>query len=467
MLDCVAHSFFQGRCLNTACSIRSILDGTALILAIANLGILRLARTFALTGLATLASAHMKMANPVPFNQAKLNNGPLEPNGSNFPCKFGDAYAYATDASNVYAQGSTQKLEFIGQAVHGGGSCQVSVTTDVQPTKKSVWKVIKSIEGGCPAKNMDGNAGNNADAKNPFTYDFTIPKELASGNYTLAWTWFNRIGNREMYMNCAPLTVTGSGGSQSFVDGLPDMFVANVGNGCGTVDSKDVKFPNPGKDVDNFGAAGNAAAPTGGCQAGNGGSGGGSGSGSGNPASSTSGPVSPSSQPTTHAPASQPTTAPLPDAPKDSCASSVPGGVFIQSQPSGPAQTQPQQTQPQQTQPQQTQPQQTQPQQTGPVVASASIAKPTPINGSSPAPTDGPGNSGSSPSGSFSAGMACSSEGAWNCIGGTSFQRCASGMWSAAQPVAAGTSCTPGQASQLKVAAKQKRTHRRAIRFAA
>ncbi|GAB0135566.1 hypothetical protein EsDP_00003899 [Epichloe bromicola] len=406
-------------------------------------------KTFALTGLATLASAHMKMANPVPFNQAKLNNGPLEASGSNFPCKFGDAYTYALDASNVYAQGSTQKLEFIGQAVHGGGSCQVAVTVDVQPTKKSVWKVIKSIEGGCPAKNMDGNAGNNADAKNPFIYDFTIPKELASGNYTLAWTWFNRIGNREMYMNCAPLTVTGSGGSQSFVNGLPDMFVANIGNGCGTVDSKDVKFPNPGKDVDNFGAAGNAAAPTGGCQAGNGGGdggGSGSGSGSGNPASSTSGPVSPPSEPTTHAPAPEPTTAPLPDAPKDSCKSSIPGGVFVQSKPSEPAQTQPQQT--------------------GPIVTSASIATPTPINGSSPAPSNGTG-SGSSSSGSFSAGMACSSEGAWNCIGGTSFQRCASGMWSAAQPVAAGTSCTPGQASQLKLAAKQKRFHRRAIRFAA
>lgn len=409
-------------------------------------------KTFALTGLATLASAHMKMANPVPFNQAKLNNSPLEASGSNFPCKFGDAYAYAPDASNVYAQGSTQKLEFIGQAVHGGGSCQVSVTTDVQPTKKSAWKVIKSIEGGCPAKNTPGNAGDNADAKSPFTYDFTIPKELASGNYTLAWTWFNRIGNREMYMNCAPLTVTGSGGSQSFVDGLPDMFVANVGNGCGTVDSKDVKFPNPGKDVDNFGVAGDAAAPTGGCQAGNGG---GSGSGSGNPASSISGPVSPPSEPTTHAPAPEPTTAPLPDAPKDSCKTSVPGGVFVQSQPSEPAQTQPQQTGPAQTQSQKIV-----------FVTSASIAKPTAVNGSSPAPSNGP-DSGSSPSGSFSAGTACSPEGSWNCIGGTTFQRCASGMWSAAQPVAPGTSCTPGQASQLKVAAKQKRTPRRAIRFAA
>ncbi|KAJ2981922.1 hypothetical protein NQ176_g1722 [Zarea fungicola] len=229
-------------------------------------------KAIAMSGLATIASAHILMTNPVPYGKSTLNNSPLAADGSDFPCKLrGNTYA-AEGASNVYAQGSKQQLAFQGSAVHGGGSCQVSVTTDLTPNKNSVWKVIKSIEGGCPAKNQAGNMGDNAGAAVPFKYDFTIPSELAAGNYTIAWTWFNKVGNREMYMNCAPMAVTGNAGSASFLNGLPDMFVANIGNGCGTPDGTDAQFPNPGSDVDRFNGQTNAfAAPTGSCQKPNGG----------------------------------------------------------------------------------------------------------------------------------------------------------------------------------------------------
>ncbi|KAK8133595.1 hypothetical protein PG984_005607 [Apiospora sp. TS-2023a] len=44
----------------------------------------------------------------------------------------------------------------------------------------------------------------------------------------------------------------------------------------------------------------------------------------------------------------------------------------------------------------------------------------------------------------------CQPEGEWNCLpGGTSWQRCASGIWSVVVPMAPGTSCTPGQSSNL------------------
>ncbi len=79
---------------------------------------------------------------------------------------------------------------------------------------------------------------------------------VPTGDYTLAWTWFNKIGNREMYMNCAPVTVTGASGKTkrrahgqrhshgasvskraSAMSSLPNMFVANIGNGCSTAES--------------------------------------------------------------------------------------------------------------------------------------------------------------------------------------------------------------------------------------
>jgi hypothetical protein len=50
----------------------------------------------------------------------------------------------------------------------------------------------------------------------------------------------------------------------------------------------------------------------------------------------------------------------------------------------------------------------------------------------------------------------------WNCIGGTSFQQCASGTWSVVQQVAAGTTCTSGQTMAMDIVAGKSK---RAIRF--
>ncbi|KAL6691541.1 hypothetical protein J3F84DRAFT_386756 [Trichoderma pleuroticola] len=416
-------------------------------------------KLFTLTVLASAASAHIAMTNPVPYGKSTLTNAPLLADGSDFPCKQRDGVYDLQGASNVYAQGSTQKLSFMGSAVHGGGSCQISVTTDAQPDKNSVWKVIKSIEGGCPAKDQIGNMGDDAAAIDPYTYDFTIPKELETGNYTLAWTWFNKVGNREMYMNCAPLSVTGSGGSKDFLNTLPDMFEANIfgGQGCATADSTDLVFPDPGSDVDRFNGATSAFAGPVSCTSPtvaptpNPTNGGGSGSGS---------------SPVTGAP-SQPTKAPQ----------SIPGGVFITSPIGGgqpPAATQPaappaasQVASQPASQPVPSKP-------TSAPVVNLPVQSQAPVATSAapapaPAPSSGSGSgSGSSPSGGFAAGTACSSEGQWNCIGGSQFQRCASGAWSPAQALADGTQCQAGQSDNLNMVAKRgSNSMRRATRIRA
>ncbi|EFY91792.1 hypothetical protein J3458_001423 [Metarhizium acridum] len=463
-----------------------------------------------LAGLVSSSSAHIKLRAPVPFQfpDKEHSLGPLLADGTDFPCK--NAIYDAPTPSNEFAQGSDQTLKFIGSAAHAGGSCQVSITTDLKPSKNSVWKVIKSIEGGCPGKNLSDNIlPANSELLTPFEYSYTIPKDLAAGKYTLAWTWFNKIGNREMYMNCAPISVTGSGGSKDALGTLPDMFVANIGNGCGTLANTDLKFPNPGKDLDQFGQQTPAAlkGPTGNCAV-------------------ASGPKPTGGSQPTGAP--QPTSAPRPtssagDAPPADPNGTIPGGVFITKIPGQASQpsvtSQPQTSQPEDTceeeasqptvtsQAQTSQPDVTceeeasqpavtsqaqasqpivtceeeatavtsQPQPSQPAVTTQAqpsqpdVASqvPVPTTADSPPPTTtgtGGGNAGG-----FAAGTSCSTEGMWNCIGGNSFQRCGGGKWSTPQGVAAGTKCSPGQSPDFKLDVVQanKRSLRRSMRSSA
>lgn len=96
------------------------------------------------------------------------------------------------------AIGAPQKLSFTGSAVHGGGSCQISLTTDKQPTASSQWMVIHSIIGGCPTNTTQGNLPEDPNGSSANTYEFSIPNGIVPGDYVLAWTWLNKIGNREV-----------------------------------------------------------------------------------------------------------------------------------------------------------------------------------------------------------------------------------------------------------------------------
>ncbi|CAK4033136.1 Hypothetical predicted protein [Lecanosticta acicola] len=195
--------------------------------------------------LASTVNAHMVITSPVPYGQDSLTNSPLENDGSDFPCKQRSG-VYDISSMNNIPVGVPQKLSFKGGATHGGGSCQVSVTLDKEPTKDSEWKVIHSILGGCP-NSADGNANGAPTYNQNPSFEFSMPKGMPNGQYSLAWTWFNKIGNREMYMNCAPITVTGGADNNDVFNSLPDMFVINIPNEqCGTTEGEDFVFPSPG-----------------------------------------------------------------------------------------------------------------------------------------------------------------------------------------------------------------------------
>ncbi|KAF2463374.1 uncharacterized protein BDR25DRAFT_384675 [Lindgomyces ingoldianus] len=191
--------------------------------------------------IASSAYAHMILANPIPFGppgNTPLDNAPLDPQGSNFPCKQRDGDPYVIQKMNYLAVGSQQTLSFSGTAVHSGGSCQLAVSLDREPTKSSKWKVIYSIEGGCPGV---GGAAT--------TFPFTVPKELPNGQATFAWLWWNHSGNREIYMNCAPITVSGGSEGQDDFNQLPDVVFVNLValNTCKNHENFDYIFENPGE----------------------------------------------------------------------------------------------------------------------------------------------------------------------------------------------------------------------------
>ncbi|KAK3060332.1 hypothetical protein LTS18_008784, partial [Coniosporium uncinatum] len=256
---------------------------------------------------AGIASAHVVMNTPIPYGLNTvplLQVNPLDGETYRFPCQYGsDASAYPkAEATTALTAGSTTLLNFTGTAVHAGGSCQLSVTYDwPPPADKSKWKVIHSIIGGCPATAVGNlvDAAANTDEHGRFyppkycdgatgteclkQYDIPVPKQLKNGKATLAWTWLNKLGNREFYMNCAPVTISGGSEDDIFTNGLPDMFVANIPGECTTGEGVP-EFPDPGESVEISQAEGDAVSKgaLGACNTGSG-----SGASKGTPASGT------------------------------------------------------------------------------------------------------------------------------------------------------------------------------------
>lgn len=208
-----------------------------------------------------MIEAHLAMVNPGVYGDGVDPLPPLAENGSNFPCAISSFNADGDGPTLNPGQGAEILLK--GTAVHSGGSCQVSITYDQPPTKNSVWKVMKSFEGGCPVQangNLPDAPGGPLNNSLP-PLGYTVPDGIPAGKATIAWTWFNKSGNREMYMRCHKATIGGNG-SKGAYDALPDMFVAQLHTTtCKVPEGISVKFPNPGSQVQGSGD-GN---PTGDC----------------------------------------------------------------------------------------------------------------------------------------------------------------------------------------------------------
>lgn len=198
------------------------------------------------------------MTSPHPI-EGSAPKDPLNADGSNFPCH---GVALPVRGGQQLTAGSLFELKLdIGadgenNAVHGGGSCQLAITYDTTVEKvrdPNNWHVIYSIQGGCPA-NAAGNldkavyceTAGQSECVN--TWEVRLPNGLKSGHAIMSWTWFNVIGKRELYQNCANVNIVGGTGED--MASFPPMYVANIGHGdvCTSAPERtNVAFPVPGK----------------------------------------------------------------------------------------------------------------------------------------------------------------------------------------------------------------------------
>ena len=141
--------------------------------------------------------AHISMSNPpsrrnagssyytsqglVNYNlRSPLN---VSPDFFKFPCK-----GFSQGPSVSTFQGNKISVTLEGTATHGGGHCQFGVSYD-----NSNFLVLKTVLNSCLLDSM--------------TYDFDLPEDAPGGKMTIFWSWVNRVGNREYYMECSDVTV--------------------------------------------------------------------------------------------------------------------------------------------------------------------------------------------------------------------------------------------------------------------
>ncbi|KAJ3081484.1 hypothetical protein HK102_002315 [Quaeritorhiza haematococci] len=154
-----------------------------------------------------------------PFDFDHLRS-PLAPEaGRPFPCQGKSV------KSNIVSLRAGQELPVTieGGAPHGGGHCQFALSYDNGVT----WVVLRTVLDDC----LKPEAPNNG-----LQWSVPIPSDAPNADEALfAWTWINRIGNREYYMNCVDVSISGGSNGGSLTG--PRLLVANL-PGFVTVDPK-------------------------------------------------------------------------------------------------------------------------------------------------------------------------------------------------------------------------------------
>lgn len=162
---------------------------------------------------ANVVRSHIQMRDPPPrrskYSSYYVSSGLVDYNlmapinaGYSFPCK-----GYSSGPVTKTISGNTVSISLEGTATHGGGHCQFGISTD-----DKTFLVLKTVIRECLITSM--------------SYSFNLPNNLPNTKVTVFWTWVNAIGNREYYMDCADVQLTGSA-EQTTVNGK-SLLVLNL-----------------------------------------------------------------------------------------------------------------------------------------------------------------------------------------------------------------------------------------------
>ncbi|KAG0289641.1 hypothetical protein BGZ96_006835 [Linnemannia gamsii] len=174
------------------------------------------------TGLSTPCGRYQSIAScpePPPGQVRDVNiNAPIGTNiGINQKlCKSSVPYPFSS--RTIYKAGETIQTAYSIGSSHGGGHCQWALSYDGEKT----WVVIKTMIRACLQVSPD------LEVQAKYRIPVQLPDDLPSGNVTFMWLWFNAIGQRELYSNCADIRVVGRDGG--VVTGLEPL-IANYGPG--------------------------------------------------------------------------------------------------------------------------------------------------------------------------------------------------------------------------------------------
>ncbi|KAJ2444659.1 hypothetical protein GGI03_007799, partial [Coemansia sp. RSA 2337] len=125
-------------------------------------------------------------------------------------------------AAATWTAGQSVTVKFNPSGVsHSGGHCEFSISYDSGKTFAVIHRELQYCFVGKQPSGTTNTVSVNS-------YTFNLPSDLPSSDKAIfAWSWVNASGNREFYMNCADIAITGST-SKSYTG--TEMVIANYGD---------------------------------------------------------------------------------------------------------------------------------------------------------------------------------------------------------------------------------------------
>ncbi|KAJ1732970.1 hypothetical protein LPJ72_003114 [Coemansia sp. Benny D160-2] len=179
---------------------------------------------FAYTALlAGLAAGHISLISPCPRYSSVGTDCPSLPSGQSIDTQMNAPISSVTLGTSeplckhtvpwptpaaTWKAGETVTVKFNpNAAIHSGGNMEFSISYDGGKTFAVVYQVLRYAF-------LNSKPAGLTNTAEVLEYSFKLPEDLPnSDSAVFAWTWVNASGNREFYMNCADVKITGSSSS--------------------------------------------------------------------------------------------------------------------------------------------------------------------------------------------------------------------------------------------------------------